>query len=576
MLDVVLRGGTVIDGSGRPGVHADVGVRAGRIVAVGAVDEPARRTLDVTDLVVAPGIVDPHTHYDAQLCWDPTASPSSAHGVTTVLGGNCGFSLAPVDPADAGYLRRLMARVEGMSLAALETGVDWSWRTFGEYLDRFEGRIAVNAGFLVGHCALRRVVLGADASHRIATDAEVAAMRRLLGESLAAGGLGFSSSQSYTHSDGDGNPVPSRAASTDEVLALCAEVRAHPGTVLEYITDGCLDGFSDDEVERLARMSHTARRPLNWNVLSVDARAPERVARQLRASDRAAEIGGRVFALTMPTIGEMNMSFATFCALWLLPGWGEVFALPVPERIARLCDPATRRALAAGARSDAAGVIGRLAGWGGYVIGDTFSAANAGCTGRTVADLAAERGADEFDTLLDLVIADELRTVLWPRPTDDDEASWRLRATLWEDPRVLLGGSDAGAHLDRMCAAPYPTAFLADCLRGRRLVPVETAVRLMTAVPAEQFGLLDRGRVAVGAAADLVVFDPASVAAGPARSVADLPGGGRRLVADPIGVPHVLVAGVEVVADGVPTDARPGTVLRSGVHTATVAVPAGP
>jgi N-acyl-D-aspartate/D-glutamate deacylase len=573
MLDLVLRGGVVVDGSGRPGVVADVGVRAGRVVAVGSVDEPAHRTVDATDLVVAPGIIDPHTHYDAQLCWDPTASPSSGHGVTTVIGGNCGFSLAPLEPADGDYLRRMMARVEGMSLAALETGVDWSWRTFGEYLDRLEGGIAVNAGFLVGHCALRRAVLGPEASSRPATDDEIGAMRRLLAGSLRAGGLGFSSSQSHTHSDGDGQPVPSRAADTDELLALCATVRDHPGTVLEYITGGCLDGFSDDEVERMARMSVAARRPLNWNVLSVDARTPERVAGQLRPSDRAAELGGRVLALTMPTIGEMNMSFATFCALWLLPGWGEVYALAVPDRIERLRDPATRRALAAGARSEAAGVIGRLAGWAGYTIGETFSDANAGCTGRTVAEIAAERGTSPFDTLCDVVIADGLRTVLWPRPTDDDDDSWRLRASLWEDPRVLIGGSDAGAHLDRMCAAPYPTAFLADCIRGRRLVTMETAIRLMTAVPAEQFGLVDRGRIVGGAVADLVVFDPATVAAGPARSVTDLPGGGRRLVADPLGVAHVFVGGQEIVAAGADTGARPGAVLRSGVHTATVALP---
>jgi len=576
MLDVLLRGGTVVDGTGRPGVRADVGIRGSRVVAIGEVDEPAERTLDVSGLVVAPGVIDPHTHYDAQLLWDPTASPSNLHGVTTVIAGNCGFTLAPLRPEDADYVRRMMARVEGMPLGALEAGVDWSWRSFADYLARFEGSLAVNAGFLVGHCAIRRTVMGPDSVGGQPTAEQIAAMQALLAESIEAGGLGFSSSQAYTHSDGDGEPVPSRHARPDELLALCEVVRRYPGTTLEYITDGCLNGFDDDEIERMAQMSVTARRPLNWNVLTVDAKDPGRVANQLRASDRAAEVGGRVVALTMPTIVGMNMSFATFCALWLIPGWGEIYELAIPARIEQLKDPAVRARMDAQAHAPEAGVMRRLAGWSGYTIGDTFSEANAGLRGRTVGDIAAERGTSAFDTLLDIVIADDLRTVLWPSASDDDEDSWRMRAELWEDPRVLIGGSDAGAHLDRMCGAPYPTAFLADCLRGRRLVPMETAVRLMTSVPADLFGLVDRGRIVEGAVADLVVFDPDTVGAGPVRMVNDLPGDNKRLVADALGVRHVFVAGVETVTDGVATQARPGRLLRSGVDTVTVEVPAGP
>lgn len=576
MLDVALRGGTVVDGSGGPGFRGDVGIRDGRIVAVGEVDEPARQTVDVTGLVVAPGIVDPHTHYDAQLLWDPDASPSNAHGVTTVIAGNCGFTLAPLDPDDADYLRRMMARVEGMPLGALEEGLDWDWRSFADYLARLEGNLAVNAGFLVGHCAIRRTVMGPDAVGGQPSAEQLTAMQRLLGESLEAGALGFSSSQAYTHDDGDGKPVPSRHATPEEVLALCEVVRGYPGTTLEYITDGCLNGFSEDEIERMARMSLVARRPLNWNVLTVDARDPDKVMHQLRPSDRAAELGGRVVALTMPTIVVMNMNFATFCALWLLPGWKEILDRPIPERIEKLRDPEVRRIMDERAHSEEAGVVRRLAGWGGYEIGDTFSPANEGLKGRRVRDIAAERGTSEFDTLLDIVIADELRTVLWPSASDDDPASWELRARLWTDPRVLIGGSDAGAHLDRMCGAPYPTAFLADCLRGRRLVTMETAIRLMTSAPADLFGLRDRGRVVPGAIADLMVFDPATVGSGPAYLRTDLPGGNKRLVADALGVEHVFVGGIETVRAGEPTGARPGALLRSGRDTVTVSVPAGP
>ena len=227
------------------------------------------------------------------------------------------------------------------------------------------------------------------------------------------------------------------------------------------------------------------------------------------------------------------------------------------------------------AKSKEAGVVGRLAGWGGYRIGDTFSAANEGLSGRIVRDIAAERGVSDFDALLDVVIADDLRTVLWPSSTDDDPDSWKLRSELWQDPRILIGGSDAGAHLDRMCGAPYPTGFLADCIRGRQLISMESAVRLMTQAPASLFGIRDRGTVVEGAFADLMVFDPATVDAGPIRMSTDLPGANKRLVADSEGMKYVFVAGEETVVDGAGTNARPGTLLRSGRDTDTVAVPAG-
>ena len=575
MLDVLIKGGTVVDGTGAPGRRADVGIRDGRIVGIGDLGgEEAAEVIDATDLVVAPGFVDPHTHYDAQLLWDPTASPSNAHGVTTVLGGNCGFTLAPLrpDPEEADYLRRMMAKVEGMPLAALEKGVDWSWETFGEYLDRVErDGITVNAGFLVGHCALRRYVMGEDSIGSEATPEQIDTMRRELAAAIEAGGLGFSTTLSSSHSDGDGKPVASRWATHDELLALCEEAGRHEGTTLEGIVPGCLDQFSDDEIELLARMSAVAKRPLNWNVLTVDSREPARIERQLQASDRAEELGGRVVALTMPVQVPMNMSFLNFCGLWLLPGWQDILGVPVDERIERLKDPAVRREMQEKARSKEAGVFRRLADWGDYVLGDTFSDANEGLRGRIVRDIAAERGAEPFDTLLDIVIADDLRTILWPIPQDGDASSWELRRNLWEDPRAMLGGSDAGAHLDRMCGAPYTTRFIGDCLRNRKLMPLERAVQLLTDAPARLFGLKDRGRLAEGFHADVVVFDPETIGAGHATLVEDLPGGTGRLTAEAHGVVRVLVNGVTTVVDGKETGDTPGTLLRSGRDTETVA-----
>jgi N-acyl-D-aspartate/D-glutamate deacylase len=570
MLDYLIKGGTVVDGTGSPGRVVDVGIRDGVIVTVGDVDEPAATVLDATGLVVTPGFVDPHTHYDAQLFWDPVASPSNVHGVTTVIAGNCGFTLAPLHADDADYLRRMMAKVEGMPLAALEGGVEWDWESFADYLTRLEGRLGVNAGFLVGHCAVRRYVMGADAVGNEATPEQVEAMIRVLDESIEAGGLGFSTTLSKTHSDGDGRPVASRWASRDEVLALCRATGAHEGTTLEGIVDGCLDRFDDEEIELLAAMSAAAGRPINWNVLTVDSRVPDRVPRQLSAYDRSLEVGGRVVALTMPVLVPMNMSFLTYCALNMLPGWGEVLGLPVPERIEKLRDPEVRAEMLARADSEEAGVFRRLADFARYVIGDTYSEANEGLKGRVVEEIAAERGQEPFDTLVEIVINDDLRTILWPMPPDNDPASWDLRQQVWEDGRALLGGSDAGAHLDRMCGAPYTTRFLADCLRGRKLAPLERAVQMLTDEPAQLFGLVDRGRIAEGHRADVVVFDPDTVGAEHATLVDDLPGGTARLTADATGVVRVLVNGVETVVGNRATGALPGTLLRSGTDTRSV------
>jgi N-acyl-D-aspartate/D-glutamate deacylase len=570
MLDYVIRNGTVVDGTGAPGFRADVGIKDGMIVALGTVEETGVTELDAEGLVVAPGIIDPHTHYDAQLFWDPTASPSNLHGVTTVIAGNCGFTLAPIKASDHDYIRRMMAKVEGMPLVALEDGIEWNWETFGEYLGRLEGNLGVNAGFLVGHCAIRRWVMGADRGHEVANDQELAAMTTLLAESIEAGGLGFSSSQSRTHSDGDGNPISSRFADRREMLAFCEVVRDHPGTTLEYITNGCLDSFTDEEIDLMVAMTTTARRPLNWNLLTVDSRTPDKTARQLEASSAAAAAGGKIVALTMPTLVPMNMSFRTHCALFLIPGWGDVMGLPTEGRIEKLRDPVIRAQLDELAHSDDAGVFRRLSHWANYIVGDTFAPENAGYSWRDVGSIAEEQGKEPFDALLDLVIADELKTVLWPKASDGDAASWEARVDVWKDPGALVGGSDAGAHLDRMCGSNYPTSFLGDCLRKRKLVPMELAVHWMTQAPADLFGLHDRGRVAVGLRADLFVFDPVTVASEPATLVEDLPGGSPRLIADSIGVTRVLVNGVETVVDGRPTGNLPGTLLRSGRDTVTV------
>lgn len=572
MLDLLIRDAQIVDGTGAPARRGDVGIADGRIAEIGQVDDVAAKTFDAQGLTLAPGFVDLHTHYDAQLFWDPTASPSLQHGVTTVFGGNCGFTLAPAAEDQHDYLTRMLARVEGMPLDALRAGLDWGWASFGDWLDRLEGRVAVNAGFLVGHSALRLAAMGSDAVGGRATPEQIENMVAVLHDALDAGALGLSTSQSPTHNDGAGQPVPSRSASRDELVALAGGLRAHPGTTLEAIIAGCLSGFTDDDIALLTDMSAAADRPLNWNLLAVTAANPDGHRKQLRAFDIAAQRGGRVVALTLPQAMKIRLSFLSGFVLDGLPGWRDTMHLPVPERLSALADPEVRRRLAAGASSKEAGMLRGLAQWDRLVIAETFADENADAAGRSVGEVAAERGGEPFDTLLDIVIADQLRTGLSPPMAGDDAADWRTRAEVWRHPGAVIGGSDAGAHLDMMCGAIYTTSLLGRGVREHHVVTLEEAVRLITDVPARFYGLTERGRIAPGWHADLVLFDPETVDHGPERTRYDLPSGAPRLVADARGIVSVLVAGIEVCRDGKATGALPGTVLRSGRDTQTVSV----
>jgi N-acyl-D-aspartate/D-glutamate deacylase len=569
--DLLIKGGTVLDGTGAPARRADVAVKGGRIVAIGddAAREAAARTIDADGLMVAPGVVDIHTHYDAQLAWDPSASPSPLHGVTTVLGGNCGFSLAPNGPDDADYLCRMMARVEGMPLAALRAGLDWDWTSFGDWLSRLDGTIGVNAGFLVGHSALRRAAMGDASVGEAATDAQIATMVAALHASLAEGALGFSSSQVHTHHDGDGRPVPSRAASRAEIEKLCEAVRDHPGTTVEMIVPGCLNGFTEEEVDLLTTMSLLADRPLNWNVLGVSAFNPDGTEHQLAASDAAAARGATVVALTMPHTMKVRLSFEHGAILDGLPGWRDTMALPVEERMRVLSDPEVRRRLDEGAQSEEAGILRHLTVWDRLSFDETFDDSTKAYEGRSVGSVATETGKTPFDAMLDVVIADRLRTGLRP-PIPESEEDWVARAKVWADPRAVVGGSDSGAHLDTMCGAVYSTSMLGDGVRKRQLLSWEEAVHQLTDVPARLYGLRDRGRVEKGYVADLMIFDPERIGHGPERTRADLPGGASRLYAESTGMEHVLVSGTEIVEAGAFTGATPGRILRSGTDTDTV------
>ncbi len=532
MFDTLIHGAKVVDGSGSAPRRADVALRDGRIAEIGAIAGPARETLDAAGRFVAPGFIDVHTHYDAQVFWDPTLSPSPYHGVTSIVGGNCGFSIAPLCPGAGEYLMRMLARVEGMPLESLRQGVPWDWSSFEEYLSRLDGRLAVNAGFLVGHSALRRVVMGERAVGHEASAEELEAMNALLRASLAGGGLGFSSTRSAAHNDADGQPVPSRHASLEELYSLCRTTREFPGTSLEMLPGTTT--FTEQDKEILTQMSLAANRPLNWNLLAPRADMPEVMENQLGASDYAAERGAVVLALTVPQELSGRVNLLSGFAFDALPRWAEIR------------------------------------------VEETFEPDNEKLCGRTVGEIAEQRGVDPLDALLDLSLLEGLRTSFTsPTTGQDDAESWRMRAGSWTDPRTVVGASDAGAHLDMMDTFAFTTQLLGRGVREMGLISVEEAVRQLTDVPARLYGLRERGRLEPGWHADPVVFDLERIAKLPTYTRFDLPGGAPRLYADAEGIDHVFVNGTQIVRAGKDTGARPGTMLRSGRDTDTVEVPGG-
>ena len=569
MIDLILRDGWVVDGTGAPRQRNDVGIQDGRIVAIGRIDDSARRTIDLDGLVVAPGFVDPHTHYDAQIMWDPAVTPSSVHGVTTVLGGNCGFTIAPMEPQHGDYLIPMLARVEGMPPHALAAGLDLEWKSFGSWLDRLDGNVAVNAGFLCGHSALRRLVMGQGAVGEQATPEQLGAMVALLHESLADGALGFSSSMGQAHNDHNGDPVPSRFATREEMLTLCSALTDHEGTWIEFIPS-IERMFTDPERELMADMSAAAGgRALNWNLLGVhpDADGQQSRENKLGSSDIARERGGHVVALTLPDPMTMRLSFATGFLWDTLPGWKEIMHAPPGEKERLLANAGVRRRLLEGARQAGPRTY---TDWANSIVSDVGDPTLSRYVDRRVGSIAAERGVDPFDAMLDIVVEDRLRTGIEPPLGGDDDESWAERIEIFRDPRTLVGGSDAGAHLDMMKTFAGTTRFLANAVRDRGFLELEEAINLVTDAPARFFGLRDRGRIAEGWWADICVFDPDTIDRGPIEMRDDLPAGAERLTADAEGIANVFVNGVEIVRGNDLTGATPGTVLRSGRDTETV------
>jgi len=557
MLDLVLRGGTVVDGSGLPAYTADVGVDGDRIVAVGRLlSTEATRTIDADGCVVAPGFIDIHTHYDAQLHFEPTASPSSWHGITTVITGNCGFSLFPARPTDVGWLCEMLSRVEGMSSTTLHAGVPFAGGGFEEFAAGIDGTIGVNAGLQVGHSALRRHVMGDDASVREAEPDEVEAMQQLLRAALAAGAVGFSSSQLDMHVDQHGGPVPSNLSAPEELVALASVLGEFPYGVIEFISRSNLEGHDEADRDLMLAMCAASGKPMNVNPLVQLPKIPDGWRRGLEFADEAARRGHRV--LPQSSLQQLQVFFALHDTFLFdeMPAFRSV--LTAPDRLAQLADPTVRDRLRA-ALADTEGRVFVFS-WDGVRVARADS--NPGWVGRSVTDLARQWESDPLDAFLDASLADDLRTTFTLGGSLRSPASRAATEEVLRHPASLPGSSDAGAHLTSYCGADFSTRLLTDYVPT--VVPLEEAVRRLATVPAHLYGFADRGVIRPGAAADLVVWDPARLGVGPTRWCEDFPAGGGRFVVESTGYRATVVNGAVLYDDGSDTGARAGRVLTPG------------
>jgi N-acyl-D-aspartate/D-glutamate deacylase len=555
--DLKITGGTIVDGTGKPGFVGDVGIKGGKIVALGKAEGPATTTIDAAGKVVSPGFVDVHTHYDAQILWDRLLSISPWHGVTTTVIGNCGFGVAPTHAAHRKMIMQTLEKVEGMSLEALEAGLGtaWPFETFPQYLDTLEKRgSAINIAALFGHTPLRLYVMGEESTERAATPDEIAKMKTLVREAMDAGAIGFGTSVSVSHNGYAGKPVPSRQATVEEMDALVS-VMGELKRGLMQITIG-----RDFSTRHMAEVSRKYGVPVTWTALLSHLYGPGGHRKQLDLAAEQRKSG----ALVIPQVScrPLNFEFTfaepfIFDVMQFMIELSQANAKAAGTRRRAYADPAWREKL----RSEVTPLFRNW--WDRVVI--AWSPSHRELEEQSLTAAAATLGRDPVDLALDIALADDLQTRFRMAVMNFDE---KEVAELITDPNTIIALSDAGAHASQLCDACYSTHLLAHWVRERGTFTIEQAVHNLTQRPAETFGITDRGVLAESRPADVVVFDPKTVGPGPLKRVHDLPAGADRLVSEAHGIAAVIVNGQVIRRDGMDAvaanDKLPGRVLRHG------------
>jgi N-acyl-D-aspartate/D-glutamate deacylase len=557
MHDLVIEDARIVDGTGAPERRGSVAVTGGRITAVGiAPGETARERLNARGLVLAPGFIDPHTHYDAQVAWDPLLTCSSWHGITSAVMGNCGVGVAPCRPEAREVLMGDLVNVEAIPLEVMRRGIGWEWESFGEYMDALDRRaLGINVAPLVPLTPLRHYVLGEASFDRAATTEETAALGRLFGEALDAGAFGFSTTILQNHVGDQGRPLACRLAGAHELRALCGEMRRRSRGVIEAAITSLPDRVTDEEYATLALLVEESRRPVTY--LAVFARPGRPPGAHEEVVQRMAPLLGRDRAVPQVSCRPLRVQFTLKNPFIFatMATWGQAFNRTEAEQRALYAsdgfrtqwkEEMERRRIFRGQ-------------WRRITVRDARGAETLALCGQSVAQIAEARGKDPADAILDIALADALETLFdFPVMNQDPEGV----RPLVTDPRFLIGLSDGGAHVDQLCDAGYATYLLGKWVRERQALTLEAGVRRITSEVATLFGIPDRGVVAPGRVADLVLFDPDTVDDVPPEYVHDLPGGGKRLVARSRGIHATLVGGQVLYLDGTDTGARPGVVLR--------------
>ncbi len=554
--DLLIKNGSVVDGTGAPARHADVAVSGGRIVAIGKVTDSAKNVIDASDCVVSPGFIDPHTHYDAQICWDGAVTPSPWHGVTSVVMGNCGVGIAPCRPSDREIAMRDLVNVEAIPFEVLEQGITWDWETFPQFLDAAAARKpALNLAFLAPLTPFRHYVLGAESMERAANTDETARIKSLLGEAMDAGAFGFSSTVLNQHIGYGGKPLGCRQANAAEYRAYSNVLREKNKGAIEVAVTRQIAVLEDEQYDLLDLLLAESNRPVTFIAMFDRDDIPEAVRTTLKKAAPLIKRGARPQTSPLPLTREVNMrnpfSFAAF------PSWNRVFAdksKSAQEAVYR------DRAFRDHFREDLKQPL-TFGNWSRVTVHEVRSPALKAYEGRTVADIAKALGKDPVDTFLDLTVDDDL-DIEFTLATFNNRPE-RMKEIL-ANPDILIGLGDGGAHVDMLCDTGYPTLLLGTWVREQEVLTLEQGVRRLTSDPADFFGIKDRGRLKTGLAADITIFDPKTIgSANRGERRYDLPGGAKRMVMPSRGVLHTIVNGQTVYANGSLTDAKAGQVLRS-------------